>query len=227
MARRGNERRGGGRTGGRNGGRGRTPARQEYSEEGSVHTKPEVSMHGTGPTHVEEQQFTFEPEVRAALACEFTELIKGDEAVDAMMWTDLKTLVIKNFCPRNEIEKVEREFLGIKVRTYVKASAPTTYDSAVELRNVVFDDLALNVVSIEEPIKKLSFPAKQSTGKLFGAWDKQARVGETAVCGKCEVRHAGEYRLGTNLCYKCGNTRHYSRECMQGIKALIVVKAAT
>ncbi|KAI3717468.1 hypothetical protein L1987_69106 [Smallanthus sonchifolius] len=80
MARRGNGRRGGGRTGGRtggrNGGRGRTPARQEYSEEGSVHTEPAVSVHGTEQTLVEEQPFTFEPEVRAVIAREFTELMK-------------------------------------------------------------------------------------------------------------------------------------------------------
>ncbi|KAI3798217.1 hypothetical protein L1987_33488 [Smallanthus sonchifolius] len=136
----------------------------------------------------------------------------------------------ENFCPRNEIEKVEREFLGIKagsmthrqyttrfnelaclvphlvmteerkiacyiqglpdqVCTYVKANAPTTYDSVVELSGVVFDDLTLNVVAIEEPKKKLSFPAKRSGGRLFGAWDKQARVGETAVCGKCGAKH--------------------------------------
>ncbi|KAI3742626.1 hypothetical protein L1987_60315 [Smallanthus sonchifolius] len=196
------------------------PARQEYSEEGSVHTEPTVGVHGTEQTQVEEQQFTFEPEVRAAIAREFTDLMKvslprllvealkkvngeggsntavdtpntkainaplnrgcdyksfkacdppvltgkkdavatfdwvirmeaaiclsecrtdqvvkfaanslreeashwwegvrqakGSEVVDAMMWADLKTLVIKNFCPRNEIEKVEREFLGLK-----------------------------------------------------------------------------------------------------------------
>ncbi|KAI3808277.1 hypothetical protein L1987_24226 [Smallanthus sonchifolius] len=72
MARRGNGRRGGGRiggrTGGHNGGCGRTPARQEYSEEGSVHTEPAVGVHGTEQTQVEEQPFTFEPEVRAAIA---------------------------------------------------------------------------------------------------------------------------------------------------------------
>ncbi|KAI3805539.1 hypothetical protein L1987_28008 [Smallanthus sonchifolius] len=239
MARRGNGRRGGGHTGGHNGGRGRTPARQEYSEEGSVHTEPKVSMHGTEPTHVEEQQFTFEPEVRAALAREFTELMKasflgllaealkkasetdgsnttvgtpntdavnapltrgcdyksfkacdppvltgkkdavatfdwvirmedaillsecranqvvkfaanslreeashwwegvrqakGNEVVDSMMWNDLKTLVIKNLYPRNDIEKVEREFMGLKVGSMTHRQYTTRFNELARL----------------------------------------------------------------------------------------------
>ncbi|KAI3825388.1 hypothetical protein L1987_06871 [Smallanthus sonchifolius] len=365
MARRGNGRRGGGRTGGRNGGHGRTPARQEYSEEGSVHTEPAVGVHGTEQTQVEEQPFTFEPVVRAAIAREFTDLMKvslpgllaealkkvnetggsntavdtpnteainiplnrgcdyksfktcdppvltgkkdavatfdwvirmeaairlsecrtdqvvkfaanslreeashwwegvrqakGSEVVDAMMWADLKTLVIKNFYPRNEIEKVEREFLGLKagsmthrqyitrfnelarlvphlitteerkiscyiqglpdqVRTYVKANAPTTYDSVVELGDVVFDDLALNVVAIEEPKKRPSFSNKRTGGRMFGTHDNRARVNEPTVCKKCGREHAGECILGSNLWFKCGKTGHYSRECPQHFK---------
>ncbi|KAI3776227.1 hypothetical protein L1987_46000 [Smallanthus sonchifolius] len=305
----------------------RTPTRQEYSEEGSVHTEPAVSVHGTEQTQIEEQPFTFEPEVRAAIAREFIELMKtslpvllaealkksfkvcdppvltrkkdavatfdwvirmeaaillsecrtdqvvkfaanslrveashwwegvrqakGSEVVDVMMWADLKTLVIKNFCPRNEIEKVEREFLGIKdgsithrqyttrfnelarlvphlitteerkvscyiqglpdkVRTFIKANTPSTYDSVVELSGVVYDDLALNDVAIEEPKKRPSFSNKRTGGKMFGTRDKRARVNEPTVCKKCGREHAGECRLGSNLCFKCGKTGHYS-----------------
>ncbi|KAI3784126.1 hypothetical protein L1987_43219 [Smallanthus sonchifolius] len=228
MARRGNGRRGGGRTGGSYGGHGRTPARQEYSEEGSVHTEPAVGVHGTEQTQVEEQPFTFEPEVRAAIAREFIDLMKvslpgllaealkkvnetggsnttvdtpNTEAINAPLnrgcdyksfkacdppvltgkkdavatfdWiirmeaairlSECRTDQVVKFAANslreesshwNEIEKVEREFL-------------------VELSGVVFDDLELNVIVIEEPKKRPSFSNKRNGGKMFGTRDKR------------------------------------------------------
>ncbi|KAI3811123.1 hypothetical protein L1987_20840 [Smallanthus sonchifolius] len=50
---------------------------KEYSEEGSVHAEPEVSVHWTEQIHDEERHFTFKPEVKAALAREFTEMMRA------------------------------------------------------------------------------------------------------------------------------------------------------
>ncbi|KAG5589882.1 hypothetical protein H5410_040396 [Solanum commersonii] len=33
------------------------------------------------------------------------------------------------------------------------------------------------------------------------------------LCGKCGKLHLGECRVGTNLCYKCGRTGNFSKEC--------------
>ncbi|KAD4179852.1 hypothetical protein E3N88_28443 [Mikania micrantha] len=102
--------------------------------------------------------------------------------VEGLRWEDLKELVTKHFCPKNEIDKIEREFLTLKagrmnhrqctskfnemsrlvprlvnteerrlklyveglpprVRTHVKAHAPRTFDSAVEISGIVWDDV--------------------------------------------------------------------------------------
>ncbi|KAI3802162.1 hypothetical protein L1987_30291 [Smallanthus sonchifolius] len=53
---------------------------------------------------------------------------------------------------------------------------------------------------------------------MFGARNKRARVDELTICKKCGKEHAGECRLGSNLCFKCGKIGHYSLECPQHFK---------
>ncbi|KAI3786549.1 hypothetical protein L1987_40309 [Smallanthus sonchifolius] len=82
-------------------------------------------------------------------------------------------------------------------------------DSVVELSGVVFDDLALNVFAIDEPKKKPSFLAKRSGRRLFGAREKQSRVGEVAT-----GHYSRECPQGVK-CYNCVGNGHMSRECIR------------
>ncbi|KAI3825401.1 hypothetical protein L1987_06884 [Smallanthus sonchifolius] len=129
-------RRGGGRTSGRN----RTPARQEYNEEGGVYTEPEVNMHGTERTLVEEQHFTFEPEVKTALAREFTELMKAtlldllaealkkaNEAGGSNMATDASIIEAVNAPPARGCDYKSFKACDPPVLT-VKKDAVATFD---------------------------------------------------------------------------------------------------
>ena len=35
---------------------------------------------------------------------------------NAITWEDLKTMLMKEYCPRGEIQKLEEEFLGLKMK---------------------------------------------------------------------------------------------------------------
>ncbi|KAI3703186.1 hypothetical protein L1987_73087 [Smallanthus sonchifolius] len=69
----------------------------------------------------------------------------------------------------------------------------------------VFDDLALNVVTVEEQKKRPSFSNKRTGGKMFGARDKRARCGKTG-------HYSRECPQGYK-CYNCGENGHMSRDC--------------
>ncbi|KAD3068885.1 hypothetical protein E3N88_36765 [Mikania micrantha] len=179
---------------------------------------------------------------------------KAAADVEKMTWDDLKELVTKQFCPKNELDKVEREFLVLKagslnhrqytsrfnemarlvphlvsteerrvklymeglppkVRIHVKANAPKTYDSTVELSGIVWDD----VISAE-PVKEEA-KVKESSGTKRGRTDqrkfssKKAKREEMGRCNKCGKSHTGQCLVGTNLCFRCGKTGHFSSSC--------------
>ncbi|KAI3726208.1 hypothetical protein L1987_66005 [Smallanthus sonchifolius] len=175
---------------------------------------------------------------------------KGDQAVGLMRWSDLKALVTEKFCPKNEVHKVEREFLTLqaglmthrqytskynelarlvphlvtseerrihyyvqglppKIRTFVKANTPSTFESVVVLSGVVYDDIASEVIA-EAPKKQA---AKRTAEELQGPNDRRARVEAEGLCGKCGRRHGGECKAGQVGCFRCGKFGHQSRDC--------------
>ncbi|KAI3825235.1 hypothetical protein L1987_06716 [Smallanthus sonchifolius] len=76
MARTGNGRRGGGRTGGRNGGRNRTPRAKSIVKKEVFTLNRRLVCMEPSRHRLKNNLFTFEPEVRAAIAREFTDLMK-------------------------------------------------------------------------------------------------------------------------------------------------------
>ncbi|KAI3695510.1 hypothetical protein L1987_78507 [Smallanthus sonchifolius] len=184
---------------------------------------------------------------------------KSPNAINRMTWEDLKKLIIQKFCPQNEIDRVENEFLNFKagnkthrqytsrfnelaqlvphlveteerltkyyvkglpqrVRVHVKANLPTTFESAVNLSGIVYDDYANEDPTPETQKRKWENPSRGTGKGNVVAEIKKPRLEEYETCKKCGKRHFGECRIGTTMCYKCGKPGHFSRECLKDVK---------
>ncbi|GKB88375.1 hypothetical protein Tco_0960647 [Tanacetum coccineum] len=164
---------------------------------------------------------------------------KGRKAVIGMSWVDFKALLVEEFCPSNEIEKLESEFWN---HTMVGANHAGYTDRFHELAKLVLHLVTpestrigryINVLSpqirgmlretqpttIQSAILKTMIITSEAVccGTLTRSSDKRKEVEETRDCRALvkQVVPVSAVRMGNNqrVCYECGSFEHLRNTC--------------
>ncbi|GKD32921.1 hypothetical protein Tco_1248430 [Tanacetum coccineum] len=120
---------------------------------------------------------------------------RGQESIVGITWEDFKALMRGEFCPNNEMQKVETEFwchvmvgagyaaytdrfyeLSRKIRGMVAATEPTTTQSAI-LKAGVLTDEAIRDGSLKKNTKKIGNSGEPSKDGDVKGDNKRSRTG--------------------------------------------------
>ena len=194
------------------------------------------------------------------------------DAATAMSWEDFKVLIIEEFCPDNEMQKLETQFwnhamvgsghatytdkfhdlarlvphlvtpepkriaryingLVPQIRGMVKATEPTTLQSAIQKAGALTDE-AVSCGLLPKNGEKRKEDGESSkhggswagnkrakTGKGFVAakpvtTDNQVRRGYTGnlpKCDKCTYHHSPQNQC--RVCFNCNGVGHFAKDC--------------
>ncbi|KAI3828267.1 hypothetical protein L1987_02365 [Smallanthus sonchifolius] len=111
----------------------------------------------------------------------------GEKAIDRMSWEELKILLIEEFCPDNEMDKLVRDFLRLEAGSMTHREYTTKF----------------NTMARSQGQKK----------KNDGGWKKRITTSGITTCTTCGKNHAEECRLKSSICFKCGKAGHLALNC--------------
>ncbi|GKC56518.1 putative reverse transcriptase domain-containing protein [Tanacetum coccineum] len=138
---------------------------------------------------------------------------RGREAAIGMSWTDFKALLVEEFCPSNEMEKLESE-AGILINKAVNCG---TLTKVYEKRK-----------GVEESSKHGSGRnndkrAKVSKGFVEATTHRNEYVGSLPKCAKCLAHHPKDRPC--LVCFNCQKRGHIPRNCHSPIKQVAPINA--
>ncbi|GKD84697.1 putative reverse transcriptase domain-containing protein, partial [Tanacetum coccineum] len=174
---------------------------------------------------------------------------KGREAAIGMTWNDFKALLVEEFCPSNEMERLENEFWNHKmvganhaaytdwfhelaklvphlvtpesarIKRYVAGLAP-------EIRGML---KATQPTTIQNAILRAGILTDEaiSCGTLSKSNEKRKAVEETGKsggsCVKCYTYHPKNGPC--KVCYNCQKLGHFAKDCRALLKQVAPVNA--
>ncbi|GJZ55013.1 putative reverse transcriptase domain-containing protein [Tanacetum coccineum] len=160
----------------------------------------------------------------------------GNGAAYAMSWAELMKLMTKEYCPRNEIQKMETELCNMTVKGLpdniqgnVIAANPARFQDAIRIANQLMDKKFQGYASRsaeskrrmeinprdnrgQQPPFKRQNISEQNVVRAYTTGNNKRRgyTGPHPLCNKCKYHHVG---LCTVKCNNCKKVRHLTRDC--------------
>jgi hypothetical protein len=110
----------------------------------------------------------------------------------------------------NESKKIEQFISGLPsdIKRHVISVRPATFRSIVDLSRLLY---------LERDVTTPTKVKKQGNDKRkrdnHGEPETKKSKAEGKTCEKCGREHLGECRIGTGVCYRCGEVGHISYDC--------------
>ncbi|GJY04018.1 putative reverse transcriptase domain-containing protein [Tanacetum coccineum] len=166
----------------------------------------------------------------------------GLETVNQMPWTKMKQLMTTEFCPIEELQRMEHELWNLKVKEYnigeVTSSKPANLNEAVRMDHKLMEQKsqARDERILEGKKRKWeSFQSGNSSGKsnhkdnsrqtsqnnqkqgnaramITAPTDGKVSSRSLPLCERCFTRHVGPCTI---KCHKCGKVGHKARYCKE------------
>ncbi|KAK1410756.1 hypothetical protein QVD17_37295 [Tagetes erecta] len=174
---------------------------------------------------------------------------RGTNAAMALSWDQFKDLMIKEFCPRNEVKKLEAEFWDLAQEG---GSNPTTLEDTIRLAAQLTDNHVKDGSLVKKGSKKDSeisasktggednpephskkrkaealnyatvthaVPINQVAPVIQKAPVRKPYQGIHPLCNNCKLHHATN--IPCRRCTKCGRLGHIFNYCREPAKATV------
>nr|GEZ94521.1 hypothetical protein [Tanacetum cinerariifolium] len=155
----------------------------------------------------------------------------GIEAVTRKTWAEIKVMMTEEFCPPEEIQRIEGELWNLRVKEMDISSYTTRFNELVILCPGMKEKLIIRrgsgrtskeavVVVVEITIVTETTTTTTATGNaraMTNVGNQNTNdAGQNVKCNRCGMQHYGNCLI---KCNKCGKIGHKARDCWSKVVA--------